>query len=56
VIAKTSKVFILAAMSVALILSVVGCGSSAETTTTAANKLDKLTLVAPPGPMAIPMV
>jgi NitT/TauT family transport system substrate-binding protein len=55
VIAKTTKVFILVAVSVALILSVVGCGSDSTLSTTTA-KLDKLTLVAPPGPMAIPMV
>lgn len=47
---------------VALVLAVwlvwvAGCGSSTSdaTTSSAAAKLDKLTLVAPPGPMAIPL-
>ena len=31
------------------------CGSTPATTSTTGAKLDKLTLVAPPGPMAIPM-
>jgi NitT/TauT family transport system substrate-binding protein len=42
---------------VAVVFSLAGCGSSAapSTTQTTTAKLDKLTLVAPPGPMAIPM-
>ena len=43
----------------AVVLSAVGCGSPDAGTTTAstapATRLGKLTLVAPPGPMAIPM-
>ena len=57
--------------AVALTAGVIGCGSSGSSTTTSvpvtstsaadtsttapAGKLDKLTLVAPPGPMAIPL-
>ena len=48
------------ALSVVLMLAVVGCGSSdgvdsTDDTMAEATKVDKLTLVAPPGPMAIPM-
>ncbi len=43
-------------LGAALLLVTAGCGGSAPaTTSTAVTKLDKLTLVAPPGPMAIPM-
>jgi NitT/TauT family transport system substrate-binding protein len=55
---NTKPVLLLALMLVltAGMLLVAGCGSSGtEETTTTAAKLPKLTLVAPPGPMAIPM-
>jgi NitT/TauT family transport system substrate-binding protein len=54
---KAVKAVVLAtalAALAALAFSLVACGSSSPGTTTTA-KLDKLTLVAPPGPMAIPM-
>jgi NitT/TauT family transport system substrate-binding protein len=39
-----------------LLLAAAGCGgSTSDTMSTAVAKLDRLTLVAPPGPMAIPM-
>ena len=50
---KVTKALALLVVMVAVLVMAVGCGSSASTTTLA--KLDKLTLVAPPGPMAIPM-
>ena len=51
---KAAKLLVVLAAISALLASVVGCGASSPTTSTAA-KLDQLTLVAPPGPMAIPM-
>ena len=43
-------------LGAAFLLAAAGCGGSTpDSTSTAVTKLDKLTLVAPPGPMAIPM-
>jgi NitT/TauT family transport system substrate-binding protein len=50
---KATKALAGLLLLVAVLVSAVACGSSTSTTTGA--KLDKLTLVAPPGPMAIPM-
>ncbi len=50
---KVVKSSVVVAVMVAVVFALAACGSSAATTTT--EKLDKLTLVAPPGPMAIPM-
>jgi NitT/TauT family transport system substrate-binding protein len=47
---------VIVALGAALFLVAAGCGDSTPATTaTAVAKLDRLTLVAPPGPMAIPM-
>jgi NitT/TauT family transport system substrate-binding protein len=51
---KIVKVLVPLVLLVAAALTLAGCGS-ATTQTTATTKLAKLTLVAPPGPMAIPM-
>jgi NitT/TauT family transport system substrate-binding protein len=46
---------LLAAVSAVGLLLALGCGPAGSDSGTAVPKLDKLTLVAPPGPMAIPM-
>jgi NitT/TauT family transport system substrate-binding protein len=55
--ARLGLAMIVAALLVAATLGwVAACGdSTAATTTTTGERLDKLTLVAPPGPMAIPL-
>jgi NitT/TauT family transport system substrate-binding protein len=54
---KIARPLGLLAVAAAVVFSLAGCGSSVAPSTTESTvaKLGKLTLVAPPGPMAIPM-
>ncbi len=56
---KLARLFTLGAAVIVLVVALAACGSSTSSTdstqTDTGTKVEKLTLVAPPGPMAIPM-